>query len=136
MAHPFGSPSLSRNPYSGAAEFEGSRNFGGNRVFLVAIHGGLLPPIPHERNPMQRMRVVVLPPTSPMSLTHQICCQACFGVLSRRCHPHCRCLRRNDYNRGPCEARSCAIRKGACMKRSGSKFALSINWSRDLVVKF
>ena len=62
MAYPFGTPSFSRNPYSGAAEFEGSRNFGGNRVFLVAIHGGLLAPIPHERNPMQRMRVVVLPP--------------------------------------------------------------------------
>jgi hypothetical protein len=62
MAYPFGSPSYSRNPYSAAAEFEGSRNLSGNRVFLVAIHGGLLPPIPHERNPMQRMRVVVLPP--------------------------------------------------------------------------
>jgi hypothetical protein len=62
MAYPFGSPSLPRNPYSGATEFEGSRNFGGNRVFLVAIHGGLLPPIPHERNPVQRMRVVVLSP--------------------------------------------------------------------------
>jgi hypothetical protein len=62
MTHPFGSPSFSRNPYSGAAEFEGSRNFGGKRVFLVAIHGGLPSPIPHEQNPMQRMRVVVLPP--------------------------------------------------------------------------
>jgi hypothetical protein len=62
MAYPFGSPSLSRNPYSGAAEFEGSGNFGGSRVFLVAIHGGLLPPIPHDRTSMQRMRVVVLSP--------------------------------------------------------------------------
>ena len=65
MTHPFGSPSFSINPYSGAAEFEDSRNFGGNRVFLVAIHGGLLPPIPHERNPMQRMRVVVVSPNQP-----------------------------------------------------------------------
>src|SRR5262245_58284870 len=65
MAYPFGSPSVSRNPYSGAAEFEGSRNFGRNRVFLVAIHGGLLPPIPHERNPMQRVRVVVMPANQP-----------------------------------------------------------------------
>ena len=66
MTHPFGSPSFSRNPYSGATEFEGSRNFGGNGVFLVAIHGGLLPPIPQERNPMQRMRVVVLSPNQPI----------------------------------------------------------------------
>ncbi|HSE85908.1 MAG TPA: hypothetical protein VLJ79_06800, partial [Candidatus Binatia bacterium] len=65
MAHPFGSPSFSRAPYGGSAEFEGSRNFGRNRVFLVAIHGGLLPPIPHERNRMQRMRVVVVPPNQP-----------------------------------------------------------------------
>ncbi len=64
MAYPFGSPSLSRNPYSGAAEFEGSHNFGGNRVFLVAIRGGL-PSVPHERNSMQRMRVVVLPANQP-----------------------------------------------------------------------
>src|SRR5438094_702858 len=65
MAHPFGSPGFSKNPYSGAAEFDGARDFGRSRVFLVAIHGGLLPPIPHERNPMQRMRVVVLPPNQP-----------------------------------------------------------------------
>ena len=65
MTHPFGSPSFSRNPYSGSAEFEGSRNFGRSRVFLVAIHGGLLSPTPQEQNPMQRMRVVVLPPNQP-----------------------------------------------------------------------
>ena len=53
MPNPFGSPRLSRNPYDGSAE---------NRVVLVAIHGGLLPPIFHERNPLQRMRVAVLPP--------------------------------------------------------------------------
>ena len=62
MAHPFRSPSFSRNPYSAPAEFEGSGNLGTSRLFLVAIHGGLVAPIPHERNPMQRMRVVVLPP--------------------------------------------------------------------------
>jgi hypothetical protein len=61
MAHPFGNPSFSRNAYSGAAEYEGS--LGRSRVFLVAIHGGLLTPPPHERDPMQRMRVVVLPPS-------------------------------------------------------------------------
>jgi hypothetical protein len=60
MAHPFGSPNSSRNPYNGSAEFEGSRRFGRSRVFLVAIHGGVLPPIVQERSPMQRMRVVVL----------------------------------------------------------------------------
>jgi hypothetical protein len=65
MAHPFGSPNLSRNPYSGSAEFEGSHNFRSSRVFLVAIHGGLVAPIPHKRNPMQRMRVVVLPANPP-----------------------------------------------------------------------
>jgi hypothetical protein len=65
MTHPFGSGSFSRNPYSGSADFEGPRKFGGNRVFLVAIHGGLLSPTPQERNPMQRMRVVVLPPNQP-----------------------------------------------------------------------
>lgn len=65
MTHPFGSASFSRNRYSGSAEFEGSRNFGRSRVFLVAIHGGLLSPAPQERNPMQRMRVVVLPPNQP-----------------------------------------------------------------------
>ena len=64
MAHPFGSPSFSSNPYSGPAEFESSRQFGQNHVFLVAIRGGL-PPIPHERNPMQRLRVVVLPANPP-----------------------------------------------------------------------
>jgi hypothetical protein len=65
MTHPFARPSFSRNLYSGATEFEGSRNFGGNGVFLVAIRGGLLPPIPQEPNPMQRMRVVVVPPNQP-----------------------------------------------------------------------
>lgn len=65
MTHPFGSPSFSRNPYGSSAEFEGSRNFGTSRVFLVAIHGGLLSPTPQERNPMQRMRAVVLPPNQP-----------------------------------------------------------------------
>jgi hypothetical protein len=60
MAHPFGNPSFSRNAYSGAAEYEGS--LGRSRVFLVAIHGGLFTPPTHERNPMQHMRVVVLPP--------------------------------------------------------------------------
>lgn len=65
MTYPFGSASFSSNPYSGSAEFEGSRNFGRSRVFLVAIHGGLLSPTPQERNPMQRMRVVVLPPNQP-----------------------------------------------------------------------
>jgi hypothetical protein len=66
MTYPFGSPSFSRNPYSGATEFEGSRNFGRNGVFLVAIRGGPLPPIPQERNPMQRMRVVVVSPNQPI----------------------------------------------------------------------
>ena len=61
MAHPFGNPSFSRNAYSGAAEYEGS--LGTNRVFLVAIHGGLFTPPTHERNSMQRMRVIVLPPS-------------------------------------------------------------------------
>jgi len=65
MTHPFGSAGFSKNPYGGSAEFEGSRNFGRSRVFLVAIHGGLLSPTPQERNPMQRMRVVVLPPNQP-----------------------------------------------------------------------
>jgi hypothetical protein len=60
MAHPFSNPSFSRNAYSGAAEYEGS--LGRSRVFLVAIHGGLFTPPTHERNPMQHMRVVVLPP--------------------------------------------------------------------------
>src|SRR5215813_6333587 len=59
MAHAFGNPSFSRNAYSGAAEYDGS--LGRSRVFLVAIHGGLFTPPPHERDPMQRMRVVVLP---------------------------------------------------------------------------
>ena len=61
MAHPFGNPSFSRNAYSGAAEYEGS--LGRSSVFLVAIHGGLFTPPTHERNPMQPMRVVVLPPS-------------------------------------------------------------------------
>jgi hypothetical protein len=61
MAHPFGNPSFSRNASSGAAEYEGS--LGRSRVFLVAIHGGLFTPPTHERDPMQRMRVVVLTPS-------------------------------------------------------------------------
>jgi hypothetical protein len=63
MANPFGSPSFSVNPYRSAPEFEGSSNFGTNRVFLVAIHGSAL--APQERSPMQRMRVVVLPANQP-----------------------------------------------------------------------
>jgi hypothetical protein len=64
MAHPFGSPNFSRNPYS-RTEFEGSQNFGSSRVFLVAIHGGVVAPIPHERTSMQRMRAVVVPANQP-----------------------------------------------------------------------
>jgi hypothetical protein len=64
MAYPFGSPGFSSNPYSGSAEFESSHDFGKNRVFLVAIRGGL-PTIPHERHSMQRLRVVVLPTNRP-----------------------------------------------------------------------
>ncbi|HEY7316498.1 MAG TPA: hypothetical protein VIE89_02920 [Candidatus Binatia bacterium] len=61
MAHPFGNPSFSSNAYSGAAGYE--RSLGRSRVFLVAIHGGLFTPPTHERDHMERMRVVVLPPS-------------------------------------------------------------------------
>jgi hypothetical protein len=61
MASPFGSAGFSGNPYPG----EGSHNFGRSRVFLVAIHGGMLPPFLHESNPMQRLRVLLLPPNQP-----------------------------------------------------------------------
>jgi hypothetical protein len=64
MANPFGSPGFSSNPYSGSGQFESPNDFGKNRVFLVAIRGGL-PPIPHEHNSMQRLRVVVLPANQP-----------------------------------------------------------------------
>jgi hypothetical protein len=64
MAHPFGSPNFSRNPYI-RTEFEGSQNFGSSRVVLVAIHGGVVAPIPHERTSMQRMRAVVVPANQP-----------------------------------------------------------------------
>jgi hypothetical protein len=60
MARPFGSLNSSRNPANGVAEFEGPRNFGSSRVFLVAIQGGAFPPILQERSPMERMRVVVV----------------------------------------------------------------------------
>jgi hypothetical protein len=63
MAHPFGSPSVSMNSYGSAPEFESSSHFGKRRVFLVAIHGSM--PAPLEQNPMQRMRVVVLPANRP-----------------------------------------------------------------------
>ena len=62
MTYPFGSPGFSGNTYNGSAEFEAPPIFGRNRVVLVAIHGGLFPPILHERNPMQRMRIILLPP--------------------------------------------------------------------------
>ena len=57
-------------------------------------------------------------------------------MRSRLLFPRCRCLRRNDYNRGPYEARSCAVGKGGSMKRSASKFALSTSWSLAPAVRF
>jgi hypothetical protein len=65
MTHPFGSPRV-LNPYSSAPEFESPSHFGERRVFLVAIQGSVL--APHERNSMQRMRVVVLPANQPSEL--------------------------------------------------------------------
>src|SRR5262245_50760415 len=74
--------------------------------------------------------------TNRVSLTLQIFCQAYFGSSCQRCHPHRRWLGTNACEHAPYEARSSAVRKGACMKRLVSKFALFTNWSRGLVVKF
>jgi hypothetical protein len=60
MAYPFGSPRFSKNPNSDSGQFESFHDFGEDRVFLVAIRGGLRS-MPQERHSMQRMRVVVLP---------------------------------------------------------------------------
>ena len=64
MTHPFGAPRFSNSPYSDSQQFERSYDFARNRVFLVAIHGGV-PSSSHEQNSMQRMRVVVLPANQP-----------------------------------------------------------------------
>ena len=67
MAYPFGSPRFSKNPNSDSGQFESFHDFGENRVFLVAIRGGLRS-MPQERHSMQRMRVVVLPANQPSEL--------------------------------------------------------------------